>query len=78
MLYQYHSQLGEKRKYEADARYNAFINKWAVRTKEILKGRGIKLYEEKDNTGRHFYYCTQKAFDKLCKEMNINQDLLFD
>ena len=45
MLQQYHSELGEKRKFEATAWYNPFIKKWAVRTKKELKGRGVTFYE---------------------------------
>lgn len=79
MLRQYHSELGEKQIYEATAHYNAFISKWAVRTKEELKGRGIKFYEKcTDGTNRNFYSCTEKAFDKLCDKINIDQKLLFD
>ncbi len=80
MLRQYHSELGEKRIHNTTARYNAFISKWAVRTDKELKGRGIKLYEDETQTydGRKFYYCTQKAFDKLCEQMDIDQELLFD
>ena len=77
MLRQYHSELGDKQKFETTARYNAFISKWAVRTKEELKGQGIKFYEI-DEQGRNFYYVTKKAFDKLCEKINISQELLFD
>lgn len=77
MLQQYHSELGEKAKYNNDAWYNGFIGKWAVRTNEELKGRGIKFYEVGEE-GRNIYYCTQKAFDKLCESMDISQELLFD
>lgn len=77
MLQQYHSELGEKARYNTTARYNGFIGKWAVRTDQELKGRGIKFYEVGED-GRNFYYCTQKAFDKLCESMNISQELLFD
>jgi hypothetical protein len=63
--------------FETTARYNAFISKWAVRTKEELKGQGIKFYEI-DEQSRNFYYVTIKAFDKLCEKMNISQELLFD
>lgn len=77
MLQQYHSELGETKQFETTARYNAFINKWAVRTNEQLKGQGIKFYEI-DEQGRNFYYVTKKAFDKLCEKMNISQELLFD
>lgn len=77
MLQQYHSELGEQRQFETTARYNAFISKWAVRTKEELKGQGIKFYEI-DEQGRNFYYVTKKAFDKLCDKINISQELLFD
>ena len=80
MLHQYHSELGEKPKYKTSASKNYFINKWAVRTPLELKGRGIKLYESKEETqdGRNFYYCTDKAFEKLCKEIDVDQELLFD
>ena len=79
MLRQYHSELGEKAKYKTTARFNPFLNKWAVRTNQELKGRGIKYFEEEQgNTGRHVYYVTKKAFDKLCNEINIDQELLFD
>lgn len=77
MLQQYHSELGEKAKYNNSAKYNGFIGKWGVRTKEELKGRGIKFYEVGED-GRNIYYCTTKAFDKLCETMNISQELSFD
>ena len=77
MLQQYHSELGEKRKFEATAWYNPFIKKWAVRTKKELKGRGVTFYEVAYD-GRNSYHCTQKAFDKLCEQMDISQDILFD
>lgn len=77
MLRQYHSELGEKRIYETTARYNAFIGKWAVRTKEELKGRGIKFYDKCEDK-RNLYYCTKKAFEKLCETIDIDQELLFD
>ena len=77
MLRQYHSELGEKQIHDTTARYNAFIGKWAVRTKEELKGQGIKFFElGADN--RNIYYCTKKAFEKLCDKMDIDQELLFD
>lgn len=77
MLRQYHSELGEKQIHETAARLNPFIGKWAVRTPLELKGRGIKLYEVASD-GRNFYYCTDKAFEKLCNEIDIDQELLFD
>jgi hypothetical protein len=79
MLQQYHSELGEKALYKTTARYNPYMKKWAVRTSEKLKGQGIKYFEaEQGNTGRHIYYLTDKAFNKLRKTMNISQELLFD
>ena len=77
MLRQYHSELGEKQKYETTARYNAFIQKWAVRTKEEIKGQGIKFYEIGSDS-RKIYYCTKKAFEKLCSKIDIDQELLLD
>ena len=79
MLQQYYSELGEKARYETTARYNAFIKKWHVRTKQELKGRGIKFFEvAQDGTGRNVYLVTPNAFKKLCEEINISQELLFD
>ena len=79
MLHQYHSELGEEKKYETTARYNGFIGKWAVRTHETLSGQGIKFFEKaQDGTERNIYYVTQKAFNKLCQTINISQELLFD
>jgi hypothetical protein len=78
MLRQYHSELGEKRIYEVSARFNPFIKKWAVRTKEDLKGQGIKFFGKEEKGNRNIYYCTQKAFDKLCTKIDIDQELLFD
>lgn len=79
MLQQYHSELGEIKEFETTARYNGFIGKWAVRTHEELTGQGIKLFEKaQDGTERNIYYVTEKAFDKLCKIINISQELLFD
>lgn len=79
MLRQYHSELGEKQIYSDTARYNAFISKWAVRTDKQLNGQGIKFFEKaQDGTNRTTYYVTQKAFNKLCNTMNIDQELLFD
>ena len=79
MLRQYHSELGEKQIHETTARYNAFIGKWAVRTKEILKGQGIKFYEKcQDGTNRDCYYLTKKAFVKICDKIDIDQELLLD
>lgn len=77
MVKQYHSELKEKPKFEATAHFNAFISKWAVRTHEELKGRGISFYQI-DSEGRNFYYVTPKAFEKLEKQINISQELLFD
>lgn len=77
MLQQFHSELGEKAKFDTKARFNAFIGKWAVRTNLELKGRGIKFYEI-DEQGRNFYYVTKIAFEKLEKEINMSQELLFD
>lgn len=77
MLQQYHSELGETKKYNNTARFNPFISKWAVRTKEVLKGQGIKFFEIGED-GRTIYYLTQKAFDKICEKTNISQDILFD
>lgn len=79
MLQQYHSELGEKALYNDTARYIPFINKWAVRTQEELKGKGIKFWKyEESGEKRKCYHVTQKAFDKLCKTMDISQELLFD
>lgn len=77
MLRQYHSELGEIKKFETTAHYNAFVSKWAVRTKEELKGQGIKFYDICVD-GRKMYYCTKKAFDKLCIKIDIDQELLFN
>ena len=77
MLRQYRPELGEVQQFETTARYNAFISKWAVRTDKELKGRGIKFFE-KSKTGKNVYYCTQKAFEKLCESIDIDQELLFD
>lgn len=77
MLQQYHSELGEKAKYKTTARYNAFVSKWAVRTKDELNGQGIKFFEVGED-GRTIYYMTQKAFDKFCKENNVSQELLLN
>lgn len=77
MLRQYRPELGEVQQFETTARYNAFISKWAVRTDKELKGRGIKFFE-KSQTGKNVYYCTQKAFEKLCESIDIDQELLFD
>ena len=54
-----------------------FINKWAVRTDEELKGRGIKFFE-KSATGKNIYYCTDNAFNRLCERMDIDQEILLD
>ena len=79
MLQQYHSELGEKALYSNSVRYNPYLKKWVLRTTEDLKGRGIKYFEpEQGNTGRHIYHITDKAFDRLCKTMNISQELLID
>ena len=77
MLQQYRPELGEKAKFETTAHFNAFIGKWAVRTKQELKGRGIKFYQI-DSQGRNFYYVTPKAFEKLEKIIDMSQELLFD
>ena len=77
MLQQYRPELGGKAKFETTAHFNAFIGKWAVRTHEELKGRGISFYQI-DSEGRNFYYVTPKAFEKLEKQINISQELLFD
>lgn len=79
MLRQYHSELGEKQEFKTTARYNPFVKKWAVRTSEDLKGRGITFFEKAhDGTERNIYYCTKKAFEILCDKINIDQELLFD
>ena len=54
MLRQYYPELGEKQIHETTAKKNYFINKWAVRTDEELKGRGIKFFE-KSATGKNIY-----------------------
>lgn len=77
MLRQYHSELGETRKNEMTARKNYFINKWAVRTSQELKGRGIKFFEVGED-GRKIYYCTDKAFEALCNKYDIDQELLLN
>ena len=77
MLRQYHSELGEKQINEVTARYNAFIGKWTVRTKQELKGQGIKFYEVGEDK-RNIYHCTKKAFERLCNKIDIDQELLFD
>lgn len=79
MLQQYHPELGEHANFKNTARYNPFLNKWAVRTKQELKGRGISFFEKSQaNPEVNIYYVTQKAFDKLCELTNISQELLFD
>ena len=79
MLQQYHSELGEKPLYKNSARYNAFISKWTIRTHKELIGQGIKFHQLEDGEQkRKCYHVTQKAFDKLCKTMDISQELLFD
>lgn len=79
MLQQYHSELGETAQYKNTARYNPFIKKWIVRTHEELTGQGIKFWQiEEGKQQRKCYQVTEKAFNKLCKTMNISQELLFD
>ena len=79
MLQQYHSELGEEPLYENSASYNPFIKKWVVRTHEELSGPGISFWqEENSNEKRKCYHVTEKAFEKLCEDMDISQNLLFD
>jgi len=79
MLQQYHSELGGTAKFKNTARYNPFIRKWAVRTREELKGRGVSFFEKSQaNPDVNIYYMTDKAFDKYCETSNVSQELLFD
>lgn len=79
MLQQYHSELGGTAEFNNTARYNPSIRKWAVRTKEELKGRGISFFEKSQaNPEENVYYMTGKAFDKYCENNNVSQDILFD
>ena len=77
MLQQYHSELGEKAKFNTHVHFNYFVNKWSVRTNLELKGRGIK-FDKVDSEGLNFYWVTPKAFEKLEKEIDMSQELLFD
>lgn len=82
MLRQYHSELGDKaRENSIIAIYGALTGKYMLYSNMELSGQGIKL---KDPTGqenwlnRPSYIVTIKAFEKICKKYDIDQNLLFD
>jgi len=76
MFRKYNSELGENHIFTATsitARYDKWSGKWEVRTRRELKGSGIEPNGH-DGANRNQYRISQRAFDKICKENDVDEE----
>jgi hypothetical protein len=82
MLRQFHSELGEKAREGAIiATYGALTGKFKLYSNVELKGQGIKV-DDATGKGNYLnkpsYWVTKKAFERICKKYEVDQELLFN
>ena len=81
MLRQIRPELGDKQKSEILAIYRPISRNFKLYTDIQLKGQGIKCDDAIGNCNhlnKPSYIVTLKAFERLCKKYNIDQELLLD
>lgn len=61
---------------DIEAKLSHTGNKWRLKTRLALKGRGIKLHDSEN--GVNVYYATELAFEKLEQQYCISMECLLD
>ena len=77
MKYTYYPNEGERAQCETISKYIPMTDTYILYTKYELKGRGITFIDV-DDFGVNRYRCTERAYNKLLKEMNISEAMYLD
>ena len=77
MKYLYYPNEGQKPQATTTSKYIPMTETYIVYTKFILKGRGINFIDM-DEFGVSRYRVTEKAYDKLSKEIDIAEAMYLD